>query len=103
MEKISKEILEEKIEYLNAQINESGIYIKISLVTLLFIFISFFTEKSFVNYLNNNIFLAFTIVGVLAILVLVTVYLLFNMLIFMKQKGKKLVIDKKNQNRNWLN
>ena len=65
-----KKEIESKLELLTNEMNESRLYLKISLVSLFFILIAFFTEESFIDYLKSNILFGLLVFVIITLLVI---------------------------------
>lgn len=95
------QILQEKLNLINAQIVESRIYIEIALITLFLIFFAFFTEKSFVDYIMKNKIYGYTVLIVVVLMTLTIFYILYFLIIHLNKKRSHIKERKKMSNRDW--
>lgn len=100
MNKKEISLIEEKINLAHCEVLESKSYIEISLLTLLFMFLAFFTEESFITFLANHNLIAFIVISSI-ILTFFTIVYLFWYILSLKRKSVSLFSDKKNLNRDW--
>jgi hypothetical protein len=93
-------IVEEKIELALCEVLESKTYVEISLITLFFMLMGFFTEKLFIEYLKIHQFLGIIIITIIILLFFSIVYL-FIYILNSKHHWSKLIKQKKELNRDW--